>query len=595
MKKFKKIISVVLSTSFIFSSSLFVNGEVLNAKDVLGTYYDRVVNAGIISANPENVTVSPAVTGDNVKIMSVDTLGENLILVTLDGRMDNFDFGDLSLKAYESNWWNLKANLKDRITVKNTSATVNDKGNTVLLFEIEEKIDNNRLVQDKGENTVLGNLEKNITIADNYVTWQMSHGGWDKGIELHETRPWNGTERKNASSGWRPASGYGDELGTIDNDATYTHMLHIAKVYAATNDSKYKDSVLKGLDFIFKLQTEKGGMTQVYPKRGSYSDYVTFNDNAMANVLNMLLDMRDGVYPFHTDIITPEYKEKINTCIDKATDYILKAQLLQNGVKTAWCAQHDPVTYEARGARAYELPSISGSETIAVVKYLMRIEQTPEVKEAVDCAIAWLKKSELKNTAFDNKDPNGEYFKYKEGSSVWYRFYEISNNDPIFADRDGSKYTDISKISEERRTGYSWAGNWPKKLLDVYDRVGYYPDKIVLSVVENNSVSTEGKRLNPGDTISPEKDNLVNSLDTPNPPVTDKIYGDANLDGILVSADAASVLQNVLDSDSFPLTTEQFEVADVTGDNILTASDASNILSKVLNSDFIYPMDSNNK
>ena len=38
---------------------------------------------------------------------------------------------------------------------------------------------------------------------------------------------------------------------------------------------------------------------------------------------------------------------------------------------------------------------------------------------------------------------------------------------------------DISQIDEERRTGYNWCVDTPKKLLRVYSEVGYYANKIV--------------------------------------------------------------------------------------------------------------------
>jgi len=292
-------------------------------------------------------------------------------------------------------------------------------------------------------------------------------------------------------------------IGTIDNDATYTQMRHIASVYREVKDEKYKESVLKGLDFIFKLQYESGGFAQVYPERGNYSDYVTFNDNAMVNVLIMLEDMKNKAYPFDSDIIPDEYMPKINEAIEKAIDYILKAQIVSQGKLTAWCAQHDPVTYEPRGARAYELPSISGSESVGVVKFLMNQEQTPEIKKAVDSAIQWFKDSEVKGIKYVKNDPNKVYFVEDANSSLWYRFYDIDTNLPIFCDRDGIKKHSITEIGEERRNGYSWSGSYPRKLLTVYDQFNgeNYANKIELSVANNNSYTASNEKFEKGSTI----------------------------------------------------------------------------------------------
>ena len=174
--------------------------------------------------------------------------------------------------------------------------------------------------------------------------------------------------KKNATSGWFGAKG--ELIGTIDNEATYTQIRQIAAVYREVPEKKYQESVLRGLDFIFHLQYESGGFAQVYPARGNYSDNVTFNDDAMINVLILLEDVRDGRYPFDSDIVPEEYRVRAAEAIESAIDYILKAQIVQNGKLTAWCAQHDPVTYEPVGARSYEHPSISGFETVGIVKFL---------------------------------------------------------------------------------------------------------------------------------------------------------------------------------------------------------------------------------
>ena len=46
----------------------------------------------------------------------------------------------------------------------------------------------------------------------------------------------------------------------------------------------------------------------------------------------------------------------------------------------------------------------------------------------------------------------------------------------------GDIFYDISQIDAERRTGYKWCVDTPKKLLDVYSKVGYYANKVVVVV-----------------------------------------------------------------------------------------------------------------
>ena len=222
----------------------------------------------------------------------------------------------------------------------------------------------------------------------------------------------------------------------------------------------------------------------------------------MINVLYTLEDAFYGRYPFDSDIIPAEYKVKLEDSINRAIDYILKAQITSQGKLTAWCAQHDPVSYEPVSARAYELASISGSESVPIIQFLMNQEQTPEIKAAVEAALLWFAESEVKDTEYVRKASDGVYFKEKSGSSTWYRFYEIDTNLPIFCDRDGIMKHDILEIGEERRHGYAWAGNWGKKILDAYNKFGYVTGTITATVVGTESKTADGKTLENGVTVT---------------------------------------------------------------------------------------------
>jgi len=49
---------------------------------------------------------------------------------------------------------------------------------------------------------------------------------------------------------------------------------------------------------------------------------------------------------------------------------------------------------------------------------------------------------------------------------IWARFYDINTNKPLFGDRDGSVKYDYNEVSEERRNGYSWFGDFADKLIN---------------------------------------------------------------------------------------------------------------------------------
>ena len=75
--------------------------------------------------------------------------------------------------------------------------------------------------------------------------------------------------------------------------------------------------------------------------------------------------------------------------VAKGQQCIHKCQIVVDGKKTAWCQQHDQRTLEPAQGRISENPSLSGAESVGVVRYLMSIESpSPEVVAAIEGAVA---------------------------------------------------------------------------------------------------------------------------------------------------------------------------------------------------------------
>ena len=296
----------------------------------------------------------------------------------------------------------------------------------------------------------------------NMTTWQIANGGFYKAMADKYKSAYSGGQK----SEWRAKDG--SDLGTIDNNATIQEMRLLAVRYKETTNNNYKvafkTSFNKAVNFLLTMQRSKGGLPQVWPKRGNYSDQVTLNDNAMIRAMVTMMDIANKTSPFDSDIIDDATRAKMQGAMDKAIDYLLKAQIVNNGNLTVWCAQHDTNSLAPVGARAYELPSKSGNESMGVVWFLMNWpKQTEAIQNAVKGAISWYKKNRLKDKAFSKTAGVVD----KSGSSLWYRFYEVNNDNYFFCDRDGAstKTQDFMKISEERRTGYQWAGDYGSAIL----------------------------------------------------------------------------------------------------------------------------------
>lgn len=570
---------------FVLSTVIFVTpvaaAENASFEDVAEGYAQQLKQKGYSNSDTKEQYGTKK---DNANIESVKNVGENLIMVTLDSYFPDFKVSDLSLKAYNNDWKNLNAKLSNKISYDKYNISVNSEGKTVVIFKINEKINDKRLDSGLSEAPYISDADitKVITRADNELTWQLDNGGWDKDYDLHKERAWDGSESK-ITHGWTNSKG--EPLGTIDNDGTYSEMADIAYAYALTKEEKYKTSFENGLKFIGKLQYASGGLAQVYPRRGNYSDYVTFNDDAMANVLFMLEKIEQKQFPYNTGIVSDENYDKVCKIITGAVDYIIKAQIVCNGEKSAWCAQHDPVTYEPRPARNFEREGISGSESVGVIKFLLTRQDNPKAIEAAEAAIKWFDEIKLENTNFNNKsttdyDGDGkiDYFYTQEGSNIWYRFYNCETGVGFFSDRDAKIYYDIAEISQERREGYAWAGKWPESLIKTYKQHGYFPDKIVVSVANTASKDINGKTLKAGEVASPII-NLANNSEEIN-------IGDVNVDGKVDINDVNAIIQKVLNEEN-KLAIEEYGsenlliYADLDGDNEITATDAAILLNKI--------------
>jgi PelA/Pel-15E family pectate lyase len=302
-------------------------------------------------------------------------------------------------------------------------------------------------------------------IADNVLLYQHDNGGWSKNIDMALVL----TEREKAVV----VKDKANAETTIDNGATFTQLAYLAKLISAKNLDRHKAAFNKGLDFLFAAQYENGGFPQFFPLRNDYSRHLTFNDDAMIGVLKLMRDIanKKADYLF----VDEERRVKAEGAVQKGIAVILQTQIVVNGKKTVWCAQHDEVTFAPVGARTYELPSLSGSESLGIVEFLMDIEKpSQEVREAIEAAVEWFKGSKITGIRWAEKrdakaKPNGiEHFvvRDEQAKPVWARFYKIETNRPIFVGRDGVIKYDVMAIEAERRNGYRWYVDAPNRLLD---------------------------------------------------------------------------------------------------------------------------------
>lgn len=320
--------------------------------------------------------------------------------------------------------------------------------------------------------------EQATRLVETILLYQRDSGGWPKNYDrtspLTEARRERLTHDKSRND------------ATLDNNATHSEVRFLARFYRARSNNSAADlrcinAILRGVEFMLARQYPNGGWPQFNESTVGdalrISNHITFNDDAMIGVMTALDEVaRDGtsgqpsLYPF----ASPKLRERCAAAVARGVACILKCQLEVDGQKTAWCAQYDEQTLTPRKARTYELVSLSGAESVGIVKFLMRLENpSPEVIAAIEAAVAWFDEVQLTGIR-EIKQPapgtpkgwNKVVVQDVGAPSMWARFYSVGGNRPIFCSRDGIPRDSLAEISYERRNGYSWLGYYATELLE---------------------------------------------------------------------------------------------------------------------------------
>ena len=294
-------------------------------------------------------------------------------------------------------------------------------------------------------------------LADVVLSYQTAAGGWSKhtGYARGKRQPgmlWSSQYEPGKSPHY---------LGTFDNRSTTEQMKLLAYTWQATQREDCKAGFIKGLNYLLAAQYPNGGWPQVYPLEGGYHDDITLNDDAMTHVLEVLhmIASKDPACAFLDDAMRARATESF----EKGIACVLKMQIVQNGKRTAWCAQHDALTLAPAEARAMEPAALSGMESAGLLKFLMSLP-SPEVEvvSCVDSGLAWLdavKVTGLKRTKIDGKTA---FLPDSASTEVfWARFYRLSDSQPIFPGRDGVIYTSFNDMAANNSLGYDYLSGRP--------------------------------------------------------------------------------------------------------------------------------------
>jgi pectate lyase len=131
---------------------------------------------------------------------------------------------------------------------------------------------------DRSDNWFRG--EEAARIAANILSFQSDFGGWPKNLDT-TAAPYTG-DRK-------------DLKPTFDNDATTDELRFLMRIFNATQEDRYRKAFDRGLHYILNAQYPTGGWPQLSPPPvKTYHRHITFNDNAMVRLMELLREVRSS-------------------------------------------------------------------------------------------------------------------------------------------------------------------------------------------------------------------------------------------------------------------------------------------------------------
>ena len=309
-------------------------------------------------------------------------------------------------------------------------------------------------------------------IADNILLLQHDNGGW---IENRDPARILNTEEKAAALAEKASPDF-----SFDNRNIYTQVVYLMAAYERTGRKDYREAALKGLDLILSQQMSAcGGWPHTVPARQSYHPKLTIADEVTSGNLHLLRQIKQNAYPFAS--IDETRRKQSSDSVARGEACLLRLQVKQKGQLTGWAGQYDPVTFAPSGGRSFELPATVSQETVEVLRYLMTIpDPSPEVIASIEGSVAWLKRSQIDGLRLETFPlPAPVKYDYHTATTdrrlvpdpyappLWARFYDLSDNTVVLANRDGKRVTSYSDIHPERRSGYSWYGEWPAHIINV--------------------------------------------------------------------------------------------------------------------------------
>ncbi len=308
--------------------------------------------------------------------------------------------------------------------------------------------------------------------AGRSLAWgQHATGGWAHTADLsHAADPGGPIEHREGG-------------GTFDDETTQGALIFLMELDRVIDEPWLTETIERGLQFILESQFDNGAWPQWYPLDGGYSDYFTYNDNAINDCIRVLLK----AHALYGD-------ERYLAGAERGGVFIIQSQI--SASQAGWAQQYNHEMEPAR-ARSFEPEGVCSAVTarnIRTLTHLYLYTGDQKYLDPIPAAIDWLERSKI-------------------GEHRWSRLYELETNRPIYGDRDGQKHYTLMEISEERRQGYSWQSSF-----GVPSAISYYrtalenPDAIPFEPAEATTLP-EGSSSESGRELEEAARSVIAALD----------------------------------------------------------------------------------
>ncbi|MDQ8180717.1 pectate lyase [Pelagicoccus sp. SDUM812005] len=241
------------------------------------------------------------------------------------------------------------------------------------------------------------------------IRGQNKHGGWDHTINFADLS---------------------NETVSFDDNQSQSAISFLLALDAVVDDDTLSQATRRAVDMMMATQLDNGGWPHLYPERGNYHDFATFNDGGINDCVRVMIEARKH-YPGDP---------AIEKSLRRAARFFVVSQLPPP--QPGWAQQYNEYLQPA-WARTFEPASVCPAVTIKNVDtlidlYLCLGDET--LLEPIPDALRWLREIRLEN-------------------GKWARFVEIGTGKALYYDRGRKRVNSVAELHPERATGYAYEVN----------------------------------------------------------------------------------------------------------------------------------------